>query len=43
MFIKEEKLCSGKFANLIIKYISILIVLMAIGAGLVILDGYLKT
>ena len=40
--IKEERVCSSKFIYLLVKYFALTLLLIAITAGLLILDGYLK-
>ena len=40
--IKEERVCSSKFIYLLVKYFALTMLLIAITAALLILDGYLK-
>ena len=40
--IKEERVCSSKFIYLLVKYFALTLLLIAITAGLLIIDGYLK-
>lgn len=43
MYIKEERICSSKFVQLLIKYFFFTLLLICLTAGILILDGYLKT
>lgn len=42
LFIKKEKVCSGKFLELMLKYCMIIILLMVVAALFLIQDAYLK-
>ena len=43
MFIKEERFCSNKIFQLLIKYFILSILISGITVGFLVLDGYIKT
>ena len=43
LFIKEERVCSGKLISLLFKYLFFTLLLILATAGILVLDGYLKT
>ena len=43
LFIKQEKMCSGKLLSLLFKYFLFLMIMFSCAAAFLILDAYLKT
>ena len=43
LFIKQEKMCSGKLLSLLFKYFLFLLIMLICAASFLILDAFLKT